>query len=410
MLGGLTVETIERTVQMFLDEMHHVGYGTDRLKTAASVLDRLCACHSTANCPHLNKELTERYVDTLREKLNNTPTGQRYAQEQILIIRIFLGFVDTGKITEVRYTLPRIPVPDEFARAIDEYVDEIVVTPSQRKSRSWAPRRYAFWLSQHGVTSFHEVTIANLRAYIIDEAANLKSKTIPSLRVEMRKFHIWLHSNGYIDSTYEELFDFQAAIKNKIHPAAPPDDVAKAISQIDRSAAMGKRNYAAIMLGVVLGLRGCDVRALQLTDINWNEGEIRISQSKTGKPLALPLTSDVGEALRDYILIRRPHFDDPHVFLRHKPPVGQIKSGSTFGGAYTQYMRMAGLDGPGGFYQLRRAEGKNLVVSGTPVTTVAQILGHTDIANTKQYIALDTSSLKICALSFDGIEPRGWKL
>lgn len=404
------MEKIERTVEMFLDEMHRVGYGTERLKTAASVLERLCVYHSTSNCPNLNRELTERYVDALREKLKNTPTGQRYAQEQLLIIRIFLGFVDAGKITEVRYTLPRIPVPDEFSKVIDEYVSETAVTPSQKKSRSWAPRRYAFWLSQHGVASFHEVTIANLRAYIIDEATNLKSKTIPSLRVETRKFHIWLHNNGYIDSTYEELFDFHAAINNKIYPAAPPDDVAKAIAQIDRSTAMGKRDYAAIMLGVVLGLRGCDVRALQLTDINWREGEIRISQSKTGKPLALPLTGDVGEALRDYILNGRPHFDDPHVFLRHKPPIGPIKSGSSFGDAYTQYMRLAGLDGPGGFYQLRRAEGKNLVVSGTPVTTVAQILGHTDIANTKQYISLDTASLKVCALSFDGIEPRGWKL
>ena len=402
--------TIEQTVHQFLDEMHRVGYGTDRLKTAASTLEGLCAYHTTANFHYLDKQLTERYIDSLREMLDYSPTGQRYAQEQIVIIKIFLGFVDSGKITEIRYTSPRIPVPVEFAKVIDEYIDETAVTPSQRKSRSWAPRRYAFWLSQHGVASFHEVTIANLRAYIIDENANLKSKTIPSLRVEMRKFHIWLHKNGYIESTYEELFDFQAAIKNKIHPAAPPDDVAKAIAQIDRSTALGKRDYAAIMLGVVLGLRGCDVRALQLTDINWREGEIRISQSKTGKPLALPLTCDVGEALRDYILNGRPHFDDPHIFLRHKPPVGPIKSGGTFGGAYTQYMRMAGLDGPGGFYQLRRAEGKNLVVSGTPVTTVAQILGHTDITNTKQYIALDTASLKVCALSFDGIEPRGWKL
>jgi hypothetical protein len=38
LLGGLTVETIEQTVHQFLDEMHRVGYGTDRLKTAASVL------------------------------------------------------------------------------------------------------------------------------------------------------------------------------------------------------------------------------------------------------------------------------------------------------------------------------------------------------------------------------------
>ena len=403
------METIEQTVQMFLNEMHRVGYGTDRLSTAASVLERLCAYHSAVNRLHLDRKLTEKYVDALREKLNGDPSGQRYAQREILNIRIFLGFVDTGKIIDTRYTLPRIPVPDEFSEVIDKYVDETAITPSQKKSRSWAPRRYAFWLSQHGVTSFHGVSIANLRAYIIDENANLKSKTIPSLRVEMRKFHIWLHNNGYIDSTYEELFDFQAAIKNKIHPAAPPDDVAKAITQIDRSTALGKRDYAAIMLGVVLGLRGCDVRALHLTDINWREGEIRISQSKTGKPLALPLTCDVGEALRDYILNGRPHFDDPHVFLRHKAPVGPIKSGGTFGEAYTKYMKLAGLDGPGGFYQLRRAEGKNLVVSGTPVTVVAQILGHTDITNTKQYIALDTGSLKNCALSFDGIEPRGWK-
>ena len=72
-------------------------------------------------------------------------------------------------------------------------------------------------------------------------------------------------------------------------------------------------------------------------------------------------------------------------------------------------MKMAGIEGEGGFYQLRRSEGKNLVVSGTPVTTVAQILGHTDISSTKQYIALDTSSLKICGLSFDEIKPRSWK-
>ena len=147
---------------------------------------------------------------------------------------------------------------------------------------------------------------------------------------------------------------------------------------------------------------------MKLTDIDWRRGEICIAQHKTGKPLALPLTTDVGEALKDYILNARPKFDDPHVFLRHQSPIGPLKSSSSFGGAYTKYMRMAGLDGAGGFYQLRRAKGKDLVISGTPVTTVSQVLGHTNIANTKQYIALDTQSLKVCALNFKGVEPRGW--
>jgi len=137
-------------------------------------------------------------------------------------------------------------------------------------------------------------------------------------------------------------------------------------------------------------------------------GEIRIAQHKTGKPLALPLTTDVGEALKDYIINGRPKFDDPHVFLSHQAPIRPIKAGSSFGSAYTKYMKSAGINGKGGFYQLRRAVGKNLVVAGVPVTTVSQVLGHTDISNTKQYIALDTRNLKVCALDFDGIRPRRW--
>ena len=123
------METIELTVHQFLDEMHRVGYGPDRLKTAASILEGLCAYHTTANFHYLDKQLTERYIDSLREMLDYSPTGQRYAQEQIVIIKIFLGFVDSGKITEIRYTLPRIPVPVEFAIVIDEYIKETDDTP-----------------------------------------------------------------------------------------------------------------------------------------------------------------------------------------------------------------------------------------------------------------------------------------
>ena len=403
------MEKIDQLKQRFLDEMHRVGYSTKCMNIATGVLTRLCEFHSESTCLQLNKQLAEKYLNNIQKKLDDDAIGQQLAKEHTWYVRKFLDFCETGKINGERYTLPKFPFPDVFAKVIDAYTDEVATNKQQKKSRAWAPNRYAFWLNNHRVASFNDVEITDLRQYIIDDTSNLKSKSIPSLRVEMRRFHKWLYDNGYIKSTYEEFFDFQTAIENKIHPATPPDDVAKTISQIDRTTAMGKRDYAAIMLGVVLGLRACDVKALKLADINWREGDICISQSKTGKPLALPLTTDVGEALKDYILNGRPDFDDPHVFLRHQPPIGPIKSSSSFGGAYTRYMKMAGIEGEGGFYQLRRSEGKNLVVSGTPVTTVAQILGHTDISSTKQYIALDTFSLKICALSFDEIKPRSWK-
>jgi site-specific recombinase XerD len=48
-----------------------------------------------------------------------------------------------------------------------------------------------------------------------------------------------------------------------------------------------------------------------------------------------------------------------------------------------------------------------MVTAGVSVITVAQALGHRAINSTKQYIALDSTHLKECALDFSGIQIVG---
>jgi len=67
-------------------------------------------------------------------------------------------------------------------------------------------------------------------------------------------------------------------------------------------------------------LRACDIVALKLADINWSRGEIRVVQSKISNQVILPLTQDVGEALKDYILNGRPSAVDSEIFLRINAP------------------------------------------------------------------------------------------
>ena len=50
---------------------------------------------------------------------------------------------------------------------------------------------------------------------------------------------------------------------------------------------------------------------------------------------------------------------------------------------------------------------KRQVVAGIPVTTVSQVLGHSGIDPTKQYISLDSVHLKECALDLNGFMPEG---
>jgi integrase len=196
-----------------------------------------------------------------------------------------------------------------------------------------------------------------------------------------------------------------------MYPAARQDEIAAVLAQIDRSTITGKRDYAVITLGVVTGLRAVDVKNLKLSDIDWLRGEIKIIQSKTENANVLPLTTDVGKAVKDYILHARPNSDCDNVFIRLYPPFVAVKDAWSIGDIWDRYRKRAGLsreafDGKG-FHSLRRALGKSMITAGVAVTTTAQVLGDRDFNSVKKYISLDSEHLAECALDFSGIEFSG---
>jgi len=124
----------------------------------------------------------------------------------------------------------------------------------------------------------------------------------------------------------------------------------------------------------------------------------------------MPLVKTAADALEDYILNGRPNSEYKEIFLRISPPHYAIQDASSIGDMFRRYQKKAGitrqaLDGKG-FHGLRRRLAKKLLVSGTPTTSIAQILGHDDVYSVRQYLSLDTSNLKECALDLNGISVR----
>ena len=115
----------------------------------------------------------------------------------------------------------------------------------------------------------------------------------------------------------------------------------------------------------------------------------------------------MGAALQDYILNVRPVSDCKEVFLRSSAPCIALMDAASIGDMFQEYQKKAGIvrqpfDGKG-FHGLRRRLAKKLIVNGTPLTTVTQILGHNDMRSSRQYLSLDTGNLKECALDFSDI-------
>ena len=81
-----------------------------------------------------------------------------------------------------------------------------------------------------------------------------------------------------------------------------------------------------LLLIASYGLRGCEVRALRLNDIDWAHDEIVIFAPKTGRRRVLPLIRPAGEAVLDYLLPERLPSRHREVFLSSRPPHGPLRS------------------------------------------------------------------------------------
>ena len=60
-----------------------------------------------------------------------------------------------------------------------------------------------------------------------------------------------------------------------------------------------QRDYAILLLLVTYGLRGREVAALTLEDIDWERGRLKVPERKAGHSTAYPLSPIVGEAVID---------------------------------------------------------------------------------------------------------------
>jgi site-specific recombinase XerD len=279
--------------------------------------------------------------------------------------------------------------------------------PNTRNDIRWVTHKYFAWLSEHGFENLHGVGAQQIQNFLLDCSKKMSMNSMHNVRLYLAKLYVYLYESGLSESSYQTLLSFKVNRESKIYPLLPKSDIAKMLDSINRATKSGKRAYAVMMLGTVLGLRACDVVALKLTDIDWVLGEIKFVQSKTAKTVVLPLTADVGEAVKDYILNARPKTDSKQIFMKLNAPHTPILSAVTIGEIFHDCCKNAGIPASKRFHSLRRSLATSMVTNGVSIYDVAQGLGDSEINSVKPYIALDSFHLKRCALSFDGITPAG---
>ena len=169
----------------------------------------------------------------------------------------------------------------------------------------------------------------------------------------------------------------------------------------DRSQPAGLRDHAILLLLARLGLRSCEVARLELGDLDWRAGLLRV-RGKGGGEGHLPLPADVGEAIAAYLRDGRPRAESRAVFLTLLAPVRPIRPCSV-GDAVARGCERTGQR-PVGPHRLRHALAVDMLRHGAALPEIGQVLRHRDLASTAVYAKVDLAALRSVARCWPGAE------
>jgi integrase/recombinase XerD len=173
------------------------------------------------------------------------------------------------------------------------------------------------------------------------------------------------------------------------------------IRAVRTDSAGGRRNYAMVLLLARLGLRAPEVIAMQLDDIDWRSGEI-IVRGKGDRHDRVPLPTDVGEALADYIKSDRKTASRA-LFVTERPPHRPFKTGQLLNNILRDAFARTGLKPPApyvGSHILRHSLATNLVRRGASLEEIGDMFRHRSRASTMLYARLDIDGLRSIAQSW----------
>lgn len=251
--------------------------------------------------------------------------------------------------------------------------------------------------------SLAQLGVRDIDGYLQKRCKGVRRQTIEGYTVCLRSFLRYLHGSG------RTVVDLSSAVlgpriydEEQVPSALRPEEIHAVLEAARQDcSAIGRRDYAFLMLLATYGLRAGEIVALRLEDIDWKKDIVRVRHSKTGADSELPLLREPGEAVLSYLEKARPESKQRELFLQVRAPYRAYKSGSILNCVIGARLKMAGITPRGrkGPHAFRHARAVSLLRAAVPLKVIGDVLGHRSAESTAVYLKLATEDLRAVGLT-----------
>ena len=276
--------------------------------------------------------------------------------------------------------------------------EERGLRPETCAGRAVELRKFEAFLQQRAL-GLSDLSPSLLGSYVTERAKSLVPTSLHDCTGALRIFLRYLHRENIIPADITRALPRGRKYKQSSLPRGIPwADVQRVLDGVDRRSAVGKRDYAVLMLLASYGLRAREVAALELDDLDWAHSQLKVPARKGGHSSIYPLSASVGEAIIEYLRAGRPQVEDRHVFLTCRTPFGPINH---YGISYlaAQHIVAAGIKVPRpGSHTLRHSCVQRLVESDVAFKAIGDYVGHRRAESTLVYAKVALHRLRQLAI------------
>lgn len=383
----------------FLALLEREGYAPGTVREKCTFLAQLSGCleaHELSLDALGERELGQLYLHHCRRA--SLPRGTAATINQMLrYLR------DLGSIQRPTQQVASTPI-DELTRAFGDFLrTERGLSPATLLNYLPIVQRFLVEQFCGDVLKFDKLRAPAIHRFVVRCAQSGSLSRAKLLVTALRSFLRFLQQRGVITADLAAAVPGVASWRlSHLPKTLLPKQVEGLLASCDRNTPTGKRDYAILLLLARLGLRGGEVVAMTLDDLDWECGEI-VVRGKGQRLTRLPLPPDVGAAVADYLRYVRPACSTRRVFVRMYAPLHGLHGPSAICCIVRRALTRAGLAPKfKGAHLLRHSLATDLLRRGASLVEIGQLLRHSQPTTTQIYAKVDIVALQSIGLAWPG--------
>tara|TARA_R110001583_G_scaffold77623_4_gene211245 strand:- start:36906 stop:37802 length:897 start_codon:yes stop_codon:yes gene_type:complete len=256
-------------------------------------------------------------------------------------------------------------------------------------------KKLIFYLEENEITvSAISITEETIQQFIYSISKQLNARSQARLISGIRNFFDYLIFEEYRKENPTDLIE-APKIGRKLPDTLAIEEIDILLNSIDLSTPQGERNRTILETLYSCGLRVSELTTLQLSDLFFDEGFIRVI-GKGNKQRFVPINTQTQKYIKFYIQTIRTHIEvkkgfEDTVFLNRR---GKNLSRVMIFTIIKDLAIKAGIKKKISPHTFRHSFATHLLERGADLRAIQQMLGHESITTTEIYMHLDKSFLK----------------